>query len=345
MRNSSFCLLLVVFFVLPGTVSAQQDGGADGKEANRRGDLKLPRPGEGENWQVLEDVKSGLRPQPPFEFQKDEEPEFVREMVRVQWRTGDPIDLYVLRPKTSGKVPVVLYLYSFPSDSAQFRDDGWGKRATAQGFAAVAFVSALTGQRYHQRPMKQWFLTELPESLGSSVHDVQLILNYLTERGDMDMEHVGMIGIGSGATIAILAAHADPRIKALDLLDPWGDWLDWLRDSPAIPDEERAKYTAPEFLKSVAKLDPVAYLPSLKTPLRLRQTLSEPVMPKSAREKIATSLRDPRLLTRYANPEVLAQTWQVEGLSGWIKQLLRSQMQAEGRTGGLTAPGSNSAAN
>ncbi len=345
MRNSSFCLLLVVLLVLPGTVSAQQDGGTDGKEANRRSDFKLPRTGEGENLQVLEDVKSGLQPQPPFEFQKDDEPEFVREMVRVQWRTGDPIDLYVLRPKTSGKVPVVLYLYSYPSDSAQFRDNGWGKRATAQGFAAVGFVSALTGQRYHQRPMKQWFLSELPESLGSSVHDVQLILNYLTERGDMDMEHVGMIGIGSGATIAILAAHADPRIKALDLLDPWGDWPDWLGESPAVPDPERAKYTAPEFLKSVAKLDPVAYLPSLKTPLRLRQMLSEPVMPKSAREKIATSVRDPRLLARYANPEVFEQTWQVEGLSGWIKQLLRSQMQAEGQTGGLTAPGSNSAAN
>jgi len=345
MRNISLCLLLVVFLVLPGIVSAQQDGGTDGKEASRRSDFKLPRPGEGENWQVLEDVKSGLQPQPPFEFQKDDEPEFVREMVRVEWRTGDPIDLYVLRPKTSGKVPVVLYLYSYPSDSVQFHDNGWGKRATEKGFAAVGFASALTGQRYHFRPMKQWFLSELPESLGSTVHDVLLTLNYLTERGDMDMEHVGMIGIGSGATIAILAAHADPRIKALDLLDPWGDWPDWLRESPAVPEEERANYTAPEFLKSVAKLDPVAYLPTLKTPLRLQQMLSEPVMPKSARERIATSLRDPRLLMRYANPEVLMKAWQVEGLSGWIKQQLRSQMQAEGRTGGLIAPGSNSAAN
>jgi cephalosporin-C deacetylase-like acetyl esterase len=266
-------------------------------------------------------------------------------MVRVQWRTGDPIDLYVLRPKTSGKVPVVLYLYSYPSDSAQFHDNGWGKRATAQGFAAVGFASALTGQRYQRRPLKQWFISELPESIGSSVHDVQLILNYLTERGDMDMQHVGMIGIGSGATIAILAAHADPRIKALDLLDPWGDWPEWLRESPAVPDEERAKYTAPEFLKSVAKLDPVAYLPSLKTPLRLQQTLSEPVVPKSAKDRIGTSVRDPRLLARYANPEILMQAWQAEGLSGWIKQLLRSQMQAEGPSSGVPDPGSNSAAN
>src|SRR6202043_3920280 len=134
------------------------------------------------------------------------------------------------------------------------------------------FVSALTGQRYHFRPMKQWFISELTESLGSSIHDVQLVLNYLADRGDMDMNHVGMFGMGSGASIAILAAQADSRIKTLDLLDPWGDWPDWLRESPAVPDLERPKYTTEEFLKSVAPLDPVACLPNLRTwSIRLQQ--------------------------------------------------------------------------
>ena len=36
---------------------------------------------------------------------------------------------------------------------------------------------------------------------------------------------------GSGAAIAILAAAIDPRLKALDLVDPWGDWPDWLAKS------------------------------------------------------------------------------------------------------------------
>src|ERR1022692_4628664 len=75
------------------------------------------------------------------------------------------------------------------------------------------FVSALTGQRYHDRPMKEWFVSELPEALGSSVHDVQMILNYLADRNDLDMTRVGMYGQGSGGTIAILAASADPRLK------------------------------------------------------------------------------------------------------------------------------------
>ena len=32
-----------------------------------------------------------------------------------------------------------------------------------------------------------------------------------------------MFGEGSGGTIALLAASVDPRIKAVDVLNPWGD--------------------------------------------------------------------------------------------------------------------------
>jgi hypothetical protein len=53
-------------------------------------------------------------------------------------------------------------------------------RVTRDGFAAIGFVSAFTGHRYQNRPMKQWFVSELPEALGSSVHDVQMILSPLT---------------------------------------------------------------------------------------------------------------------------------------------------------------------
>jgi acetyl esterase/lipase len=340
MRSCHFCLLLLVILVSPGVASAKRDNAPDGKKAHKQSDMKnAPAPPkEVENWKVLDDIRSGLQPRAPFEVQRDEEPEFVRELVRVQWRLGDPIELWIMRPKAPGKVPVVLYLYSYPSEADQFRDNGWATRATANGFAAVGFVSALTGQRYHTRPMKQWFISELMESLGSSVHDVQLILNYLADRGDMDTQHVGVIGMGSGASIAILAAQADSRIKTLDLLDPWGDWPDWLQESPVVPDEERSKYVTLEFLKSVETLDPVAYLPSLRNArIRVQQTLTEPVTPRIARERIATSLTDPRLLVRYANTEVLRKAWQVDGLSGWIKQQLRVEIQNDPRNPGLTA--------
>jgi hypothetical protein len=117
------------------------------------------------------------------------------------------------------------------------------------------------------------------------------------------MNRVGMFGMGSGASIAIMAARADSRIKTLDLSDPWGDWPDWLRESPVVPEGERSKYLTQEFLKSVAPLDPVAYLPSLKTQsVRLQQTLTERATPKVAKERIVGAVPDPSELVKYGSP-------------------------------------------
>lgn len=123
---------------------------------------------------------SDMKPEKPLVGEKDELPEFTRELIQVHWRDADPIDLYVIRPHGVEKPPVILYLYSYPSEGDQFKDDGFCRRATQGGFAAVGFVSALTGQRHHSRPMKQWFVSELQESLVTSVHDVLMILNYLS---------------------------------------------------------------------------------------------------------------------------------------------------------------------
>ena len=323
MRILNISLVLLAVAAMPNGICAQQGAATNNKKADVRTAIAA-RPAE--NWGVLNDLKTGLVRDAGAVVQRDEQPNFVRELVRVQWRSGDPIELWITRPKVTGKVPVVLYLYNYTDANERFHDNGWCERASADGFAAVGFVSALSDYRFQNRPLKQWFVSELAESLGSSVHDVQLILNYLAERGDMDMDHVGMFGMGSGATIAIVAAHADPRIKALDLLDPWGDWSNWLESSPVVPDTERPKYVTQEFLKSVAALDPLAYLPSLKTPsLRLQQTLSEPVTPKIVKEHIAAAVPDPSRLVKYTNAEDLLKAWKVTGLSGWIKQQMRSQ--------------------
>jgi hypothetical protein len=334
MRICSIYLFSLALLAAPIGAYAQHKVTAN-KKTDVKSETKAKAAPPVENWGVLDDLKTGLQRPAADVVQREEQPDFVREVVRVQWRLADPIDLWIIRPKVTGKVPVVLYLYNYTDANDRFRDNGWCKRASADGFAAVGFASALSDYRFKGRPMKQWFVSELPESLGSSVHDVQLILNYLADRGDMDMDHLGMFGMGSGATIAILAAHADSRIKALDLLDPWGDWPDWLKFSPVVPDTERPKYLAQEFLKSVAALDPLAYLPSLKTPsFRLQQTLTEPATPNIARERIAAAVPDSSRLVTYMNAEDLLKAWKVTGLSGWIKQQMRSQTPKGSGDGG-----------
>jgi len=69
--------------------------------------------------------------------------------------------------------------------------------------------------------MREWFISELQESLAASAHDVQMVLDYLATRIDLEMSRVGMFTQGSGASIGILTSAVDPRIKVLDALDPW----------------------------------------------------------------------------------------------------------------------------
>lgn len=347
MRVLNLCLLSLALLGTSIAACPQQEASEGAKKAEAPADSKAApapaQPVEKENWTSLGDLKTGLTPTTPVVLQSGEQAGgFLRELVILQWRPKDTIEVWISRPKGTQKTPVILYLYGYTDSNSRFHDDGWCKRATADGFAAVGFVPALVDQRYKERPMKEWFISELPESLGSTVHDVQLILNYLAQRGDMDMDHVGMFGQGAGATIAILAAQADPRIKILDVLDPWGDWQDWLKSSKVVPDSERPKYVTQEFLKSVAPLDPVAYLHSLKTPnFRFQQMATDVTTPKSAQERIAAAVPEQAQVVKYAGPEDLMKAWKISGVSGWIKEQLRPQKAKEVATSAPDRPAPN----
>lgn len=264
----------------------------------------------------------GLNLQEAVVGEHDDYPAFTRDMVQLRWRTEDPIHLFLILPKGVTKPPVILYLYSFPSDTDRFLNDEFCKFLVQGGFAAAGFVSALTGQRYHDRPMKQWFVSELPEAVSHSVQDVQMMLNYLAARSDVNVARAGMFGEGSGAAIAILAAAADPRIKALDLVDPWGDWPDWLTKSTLVPDDERAAYAKPEFLKMVAPLDPIRWFDRVKVPVRL-QYLSQPgVTPQAARERMAAAAPSQTKIIPYEDAVARYKAAKLKFFD-WIKDQLR----------------------
>ena len=258
---------------------------------------------------------------------------FTRELTRVEWRDGDPIDLYIIKPKGIKQPPVILYLYSYPFETARFGNDAFCDFLTKDGFAAVGFASALTGSRYRSgRPMRQWFVSELQESLATSAHDVQMILNYLATRGDLDMNRTGMFGDGSGASIAILAAAVDSRIKTLDLLNPWGDWPEWLAKSTLIPEKERADFLRPEFLAAVAPLDPVKWLPGLQTAkVRIREVMDVTVTPAAARQKVAAAAPPSAQVVRYPHTQDFLSA--VSGGTGfdWIKQQLQPSITLDDR--------------
>jgi len=266
---------------------------------------------------------------------------FTRELVELQWRELDPIDVYVIKPVERKNPPVILYLYSYPSTNDMYKDAKTCQFLTKGGIAAVGFVSALNGQRFHDRPQRQTFITELQESLGASTHDVQMILNYLTHRDDLDMSRVGMWADGSGASIAIMAAAVDPRIKVLDLLDPWGDWPDWLAKSSLVPEKLRPNFLQPKFSESVKNLDPVKYFPQLETHEVRLQYIKQgiTVTPPSVMDRMeAAAPPNAKIVDYQDDKEFLTQVASKGTGLDWIKQRLqdasslRSQVQNEAKT-------------
>ncbi len=278
-----------------------------------------------EDWTSPALTSSHLVAVHPLRAFVDDKSTYTVELLQVQWRWGDPLDLYVMRPKGAKKPPVILYLYGYPTDTDIFRRDAYEDLVTKNGVAAVGFVSALTGHRYHDRPMKEWFLSELQESLAKSAHDVQMVLNYLDSRGDLDMNRVGMFTQGSGASIAILTSAVDPRIKVLEALDPWGDWPTWLATSRFVPENERPDYVKPDFLKKAAVLEPLDWLPKIQAKkFRLDDELFDSVTPKTAQEKLRAAVPAGSTVELYKNMQEFSAAFAEGKNLQWIQHELQA---------------------
>jgi len=313
---------LTAIILLVATVAAAQLTPASPPIADP-GDTRFE--GVKEDWSSPGLSTSTLNPMQPHSSGVIDHASNTLEIVRVQWRWADPIDLYIMKPKGISKPPVVLFLYGHNSDGDRFLDEGFQEGATRNGFAAVGFVSALTGHRYHDRPLKNWFVSELEESLSVSAHDVQMILDYLGTRGDLDITRAGMFAQDSGASIAILASAVDPRIKVLDTVDPWGDWPDWLKDSPAVPEEERASYLKPEFLKKAANVDPILWLPKIRAKkFRLQDAAFAATTPEVAKEKLRRAVPAGMTVVVYKTPEDTKTIISGTNVLDWIKHELDS---------------------
>jgi len=288
------------------------------------GDVQLESNDLRENLHELSLKGSELKSISPVSGGQVETADFVRELYQMEWRDGDPIDVYVIRPKGVHRPPVAIYLYGYPVDDARFRNDTFCKLVTEGGVAVIGFVPALTGQRYHDVPMKTWFVSELHDSIVKTVHDVQMLVTYAAGRDDLDASRVAIFGQGAGATIAGLAATVDPRITAVDLMDPWGDWPAWFAESKLVPQAERADFQKPEYLSVLAPLDPVQWLPKLHgRPVKVDDVLYETGTPADAKAKIEAALPNSAQLIRYKSPDEFQENALKDGkLVTWIREQL-----------------------
>jgi hypothetical protein len=284
-----------------------------------------------EDWTSPDLAKSHLQPAQPLIGFVDEQSGYSVSLIRLQWRRGDPIDLWLMKPSGVKKPPVILYLYGYPSDTDIFKDRKWQQFTTSGGFASVGFVTALTGHRYHDVPWAKWFVSELQECMAISAHDVQMVLNYLASRGDLDLDRVGMFAQLSGASVAILASAVDPRIKVLEALDPWGDWPIWMEKSAFVPREEQPNYIKPEFLSKVSSVEPLEWMPKVQAKkFRLQQRMFEGETPVAVKEKLQAAVPPGAIVVSY---QTVAQFAEATGEGSrksldWIKKEVRALQPA-----------------
>ncbi len=282
-----------------------------------------------EDWTSPGLTNTHLHSEAPVLVTRTETRAFTREMIKLQWRVADPIYVFVVKPKGVVKPPAVLYLYSYPQDTERFRSAGYCARMIRNGCALIGFESALTGERYRFRPMREWFVSELPESLATSAHDVHLILDYLSSRNDLDMSRIGMFGQGSGGAIALLAAGADSRIQAVDVLNPWGDWPEWMKLSAMVPSDERPKYVTPAFQSKLTGLEPLTWLKRLSgRHLRVQIIKADPDVPAACQDQLAAAVPPGAEVERY--DDVVTAYGSLAGgrLSAWLGQQLKAQAAA-----------------
>jgi dienelactone hydrolase len=284
-----------------------------------------------EDHESLSLERSHLLMLPPMVLEKTDLPTspFIREHIRLTWRPLDSVDLYIAIPRGVSKPPVILYLYSYPETTGRFQNDSWTLNAISRGYASVGFVSFLTADRIPtSRLASEWFISDLQESLVTTVHDVQMILNYLASRGDLDMDRVGMFGVGSGGTIGILASAVDPRIKAIEVFNPWGDWQNWLAKSTAVPKERRVNFLTPKFLENVAPLDPIQMLPKVKAQnVCIQNVRSDSSVPVESQEKIEARAPDVVEILQFGDYDALISVETAAGVFDWLKQALQPEKE------------------
>jgi len=119
-------------------------------------------------------------------------------------------------------------------------------------------------------------------------------------------------------------------------LNPWGDWPDWMAKSAIIPENERPNYVKPEFLKKVAPLDPVQWLPQLKSQgIRIQRLKDDTVTPQVAEERIEAAAGPAVKVVHYENVQQFYASSSGGRVFQWVKDRVRPIPEGKLATDGV----------
>ena len=137
---------------------------------------------------------------------------------RVTFRTDDGVTLTATWYEASSRpAPAVILVHMFTRNRREW--DAVGQRLASEGIGALAL-----DLRGHGESGGAGTVTPDRAEYSAMVLDLRAARRFLAQRTDVQQTRVGIIGASLGASLAALAASADPSIFSLVLLSPSLDY-------------------------------------------------------------------------------------------------------------------------
>ena len=133
------------------------------------------------------------------------------------------------------------------------------------------------------------------------VKDLRRALDVLLAEPNIDAVRVAFVGHDFGAMYGVLAAAGDPRVRAFVFIAGTQSFSDWfLYGKPKLEGEAKQK-----FVDELAPLDPIRYVPRLKTPILLQFSDPDEHVSKERANALAAAAREPKTIRTYASDHEL----------------------------------------
>ena len=175
---------------------------------------------------LLGDLPDRGHPIAVQQFGQVERDDYFLETLLLDLNGIEPVPAYLVRPKSGGPFPAILYNHAHGDDYVL------GKRELLDGRAALQappYAVALTRLGYAALCIDAWGFGErrgrseseiFKEMLwrgqvlwGMMVYDSLRAVDYLVSRSDVTAGRIGTLGISMGSTMAWWLAALDPRIQ------------------------------------------------------------------------------------------------------------------------------------
>ena len=197
--------------------------------------------------------------------------------------TGGTNAATLITPKTAPArpAPAILFVHWYgppapTSNRTQFIPDGIA--LARQGVTSLLIDTPWSLPTYFRTRTRADDYTRSVQQ----VRDLRRALDVLVAQPGIDRGRVAYVGHDFGAMYGTLAAVVDPRVTHFVFMAGTASFSDWFLYGPKLEGAARE-----EFVKELAPLDPVKWVPRLRGPLLMQFADSDEHVPTARREQLA----------------------------------------------------------